>query len=118
MERPISSLEELVLRIVVNVPNGGASGAEVMARLSQVGRKAYPNSVYGALQRLEKEDCLFTMTQPPRGTRGGRARVMYMITENGYELLHQLEEVRKKLPLPNEYPGYGTKALASEVGFL
>jgi len=93
--RLLTRQEELVLLAVFQL-----KGSTFLIRIreyliEQTGKDWSISSVYVPLNRLTREGCLKEIIGQPTAKRGGKAVKYYELTEDGYEVLRELDELNR-----------------------
>lgn len=90
----LGEFEELVLLAVRSLGNG-AYGVTVQQRIEAVAsRSATLGSVYSALDRLERKDCVHSWVGGNTAEVGGRRKRYFELTPGGQRLLEHARQAR------------------------
>ena len=93
----LGELEEMVLLATLRLKDE-AYGAGILRELDEeAGREVSRGAVYVTLDRLEAKGMVETRAGAPSGGRGGRARRMVRVTEEGLHALRRAHQVRGRL---------------------
>ena len=100
---------------------GPAYGSELIARFQlRVGGRSRltPARVYPVLKALEKKHLVTTVRVAPRGRRGARTRVYYVLTERGRRLARADRDMLQALFAPSRSAVVSVGARARMTGRL
>ncbi len=93
----LGELEEMVLLAALRL-GGGAYGASILRELDErAGREVPRGSVYVALDRLEAKGLIRSRVGDATPGRGGRARRLVALTDDGLAALRRTHEARSRL---------------------
>ena len=85
----LNDLEQLLLLAVARLGDD-AYGMKIRQVIQRRGKREVPiASIYAALERLERRDCLASWLAEPTPERGGRAKKHFALTKQGAALLHE-----------------------------
>ena len=93
----IGEFEELVLTIVAILGEESYGGRIVEEIEDKVNRKVSLSAVHITLYRLEDKGLLKSEMGKPSGTRGGRRKRIFTISNAGVSMLKELNNQRKRL---------------------
>ena len=96
-ESRLGELEELVLLSVLRLGED-ADGGSVRDELAEAAERSVSvSTVYVTLMRLEEKGFATSWKGEPTAERGGKARRMYAVTEEGRAALEAVRAVRDRL---------------------
>ncbi len=96
-ESRLGELEELVLLSVLRLGERADGGSVRDELASEAGRSVSVSTVYVTLMRLEEKGFATSWKGEPTPERGGKARRMYAVTEEGVGALEAVRAVRDHL---------------------
>lgn len=105
MPASLSDLEHLVLLGVLQVGDDayGAAIADLLAERAD--RRVSVGTLYNTLVRLEEEGLVASELGDPTPVRGGKAKRLYRVTEEGMEALAEARAVMERMwegvPVPD-----------------
>ena len=101
----LGDLEELVL-LAVRRLGEEADGGGVRKELEErAGRAVSVSTIYVTLMRLEEKGYARSWKGEPSATRGGKAKRLYDLTQEGLDALEQVRAVRERM-----WEGAGARA--------
>lgn len=101
----LSQLEQYVLLCLIRLGDE-AYGVPIHQEIEQrISRSVSVATVYGALDRLEKEGLLISHLSSPLPERGGRAKRLYRLSVEGAAALQRARRVHDSM-----WEGWGLKA--------
>jgi PadR family transcriptional regulator PadR len=93
----LSQIEQYVLLCLVHL-EGEAYGVPIHEEIEKrTGRSVSIATIYTALDRLEKEGLIESNLSAPLPERGGRAKRLFRLSQEGAESLHRARQVHEKM---------------------
>ena len=99
----LSSQDELLLLAIMKLGDD-AYGVTIRRHVSKVTDKEWSiGAIYDPLYRLERKGYVHSFLSNPTGERGGRAKRIFQVTDEGRKVLLEHKKVRDELwgSLPN-----------------
>jgi DNA-binding PadR family transcriptional regulator len=93
----LGEFEELVLTIVMLLAHNAYGNAIVSEINERIDRDVNLSAVHVTLYRLEDKGLVKSIMGGVTGTRGGRRRRLYTITNTGIAMLRNMKETRSSL---------------------
>ena len=96
MNHSLGALEELILLLILREKE--AYGAQlVKLYIEHMKKEITLPAVVMVLKRLEKKGLLKSRTGEPTSERGGRRKVLYQATNQGYETIEEVMKAKTKI---------------------
>lgn len=93
----LGEFEEIVLLLVASL-DGEAYGVGLTHKLNEeTDRAVRLNQVHAALHRLQEKGMVASRLGNPTPERGGRRKLLFTVTADGYQTLQDIQAVRTQL---------------------
>lgn len=97
MPDPLSELEQLVLLAVLRIDDDAYGGSVAELLEERAGRTVTLGTLYNTLGRLEEHGLVESEMGSPTPVRGGKAKRLYRVTEEGREALQHTRAVFERM---------------------